>query len=284
MKDFVNAGLLIVLLSSSLVQAETRYVRFQTDGVRSYGIINGERVYELDGDYFTNPEKTGKHYNLKDVELLLPVDPLKISKVLGTAVNTRRPGLELPENAHPRWFAKFPTSLNPDGAGVMLPPEATNLNYEGELVVVIGKKASRVSKEEALGYVFGYTVGNDFSENTWYGERKGREEPSRLISKGSDTWACLGSIIVAGIDYRNRSVKTVLNGQVVQNGNTNELIQDVPELISYVSRYITLMPGDLIYTGTVLFEKDARRNMRIGDKLEVTIEGIGSVANHIVAM
>jgi len=244
MKDFVNAGLLIVLLSSSLVQAETRYVRFQTDGVKSYGIINGERVYELDGDYFTNPEKTGKNYNLKDVELLLPVDPLKISKVLGTAVNTRRPGLELPENAHPRWFAKFPTSLNPDGAGVMLPPEAGNLNYEGELVVVIGKKASRVSKEEALDYVLGYTVGNDFSENTWYGERKGREEPSRLISKGSDTWACLGSIIVAGIDYRNRSVKTVLNGQVVQNGNTNELIQDVPELISYVSRYITLMPGD----------------------------------------
>ena len=137
MKDFVNAGLLILLLSSSLVQAETRYVRFQTDGVRSYGVINGERVYELDGDYFTNPEKTGKHYNLKDVELLLPVDPLRISKVLGTAVNTRRPGLELPENAHPRWFAKFPTSLNPDGAGVTLPPEASNLNYEtsdGELV------------------------------------------------------------------------------------------------------------------------------------------------------
>jgi len=284
MKDFVNAGLLIVLLASSLVQAETRYVRFQTDGAKAYGIIKGDRVYELDGDYFSNPKKTGKNYSVNDVELLLPLDPLKISKVLGTAVNTRRPGLELPENAHPRWFAKFPTSLNPDGAGVMLPPEANNLNYEGELVVVIGKKASRVSKEEALDYVFGYTVGNDFSENTWYGERKGRLEPSRLISKGSDTWACLGSIIVAGIDYKNRNVKTVLNGQVVQNGNTNELIQDVPELISYISRYITLMPGDLIYTGTVLFEKDARRKMQIGDKLEVTIEGIGSVANHIVAM
>ena len=284
MKDFVNAGLLIVLLASSLVQAETRYVRFQTDGAKAYGIIEGDRVYELDGDYFSNPKKTGKNYSVNDVELLLPLDPLKISKVLGTAVNTRRPGLELPENAHPRWFAKFPTSLNPDGAGVMLPPEANNLNYEGELVVVISKKASRVSKEEALDYVFGYTVGNDFSENTWYGERKGRLEPSRLISKGSDTWACLGSIIVAGIDYKNRNVKTVLNGQVVQNGNTNELIQDVPELISYISRYITLMPGDLIYTGTVLFEKDARRKMQIGDKLEVTIEGIGSVANHIVAM
>ena len=166
----------------------------------------------------------------------------------------------------------------------MLPPEAGNLNYEGELVVIMGKKARHVSEEDALDYVFGYSVGNDFSENTWYGERQGRGEPARLISKGSDTWACLGSVIVADFDYRNRRVRTTLNGEVVQDGNTSELLQDVPELISYISRFITLMPGDIIYTGTVLFEEDARRKMQVGDKLVVSVEGIGSVTNEIVPM
>ena len=280
----MTAVLLAIMFCPVLTQAETRYVRFQAGDTKAYGILRGEIISELDGDYFSHPKETGRRYKLGDIKLLLPVDPMRVTKVLGTAVNTRRPGLELPDDAHPRWFAKFPTSLNPDGGDVLLPPGATNLNYEGELVVVIGKKAKSVSRADALDYVFGYAVGNDFSENTWYGEAKGRLEPSRLISKGSDTWACLGSVIVADIDYRNRVVTTLLNGKVVQNGNTNDLIQDVPELISYVSHYITLMPGDLIYTGTVLFEEGARRKMQIGDKVTVSIEGIGQVSNQVTGM
>ena len=280
------AALLCLMLSAVAFadghEKTVSYVRFAADGVNSYGVLNGETVEQLSGDYFSNPIKTGKTYALKDVELLLPLDPARVSKILGTAVNTRRPGLELPPDAHPRWFAKFPTSLNPTGAGVLLPPEAGNLNYEGELVVVIGKIASRVSEADALDYVFGYAVGNDFSENTWYGERKGRGEPSRLISKGSDTWACLGDRIVSGINYQNRRLRTTLNGETVQDGNTNDLIQDVPELIAYVSRFITLLPGDLVYTGTVPFKKDARRKMQLGDRLTVTIDGIGDVTNQIV--
>ena len=274
----------VLLIMASQAFAETRYVRFTADGETYYGTLDGEQISVLSADYFSNPTRTGQTFRLDDVELLLPVDPMRTGKVLGTAVNTRRPGLDLPDNAHPRLFAKFPSSLNPDGGTVMLPPEAGNLNYEGELVVIMGKEARRVSEADALDYVFGYAVGNDFSENTWYGERQGREEPARLISKGSDTWACLGSVIVADFDYRNRSVTTTLNGEIVQDGNTSELLQDVPELISYISRYITLMPGDIIYTGTVLFEEDARRKMQVGDKLEVTIEGIGSVSNEIVGM
>ncbi|MEM7504186.1 MAG: fumarylacetoacetate hydrolase family protein [Pseudomonadota bacterium] len=217
MKRLLGAVLLLV---ASQAIAETRYVRFSAEGEVHYGTLDGDTVSVLSGDYFSNPTKTGDTYSLDDVELLLPVDPMRTSKVLGTAVNTRRPGLDLPEDAHPRWFAKFPTSLNPDGGTVMLPPEAGNLNYEGELVVIMGKEASQVSEEDALNYVFGYAVGNDFSENTWYGERQGREEPARMISKGSDTWACLGSVIVADFDYRNRSVKTILNGEVVQDGHS----------------------------------------------------------------
>lgn len=282
MKRMIVVGISLMVFSGAL--AETRYVRFSAEGEVHYGTLEGETINVLSADYFSNPRKTGQTFMLNDVELMLPVDPRRTDKVLGTAVNTRRPGLDLPEDAHPRLFAKFPTSLNGDGGSVMLPSEAGNLNYEGELVVVIGKEARHVSEEDALDYVFGYGVGNDFSENTWYGERKGREEPARLISKGSDTWATLGSVIVADIDYRDRKVTTTLNGEVVQDGNTNELLQDVPELISYISRYITLMPGDIIYTGTVLFEEGARRKMRVGDELTVTVEGIGSVTNEIVAM
>ena len=274
---------LIITLTAVVAQA-ARFVRYEAKGQVNYGEVVGDTVYELSGSYLAGAERTGTQHELASVTLHLPVDPGEVSKILGTAVNTKRPTLSLPENPHPRWFAKFPSSLNPDGGGVMLPPEAENLNYEGELVVVIGKTARHVTEDRALDYVFGYTVGNDFSENTWYGERKGREEPARLISKGSDTWACLGSEVVTDIDYRNRRLVTRLNNEIVQDGNTNDLIQDVPELIAYVSRYITLEPGDLIYTGTVLFKEDARRKMQIGDELEVAIEGIGRVRSTIVPM
>jgi len=277
--------LALSVIALSPAHAErTTYVRFEADGTPHYGILDGDRIQQLSGDYFSDPEITGETFALEDVELLLPLDPTRVSKIFGTAVNTRRPGLELPPDAHPRWFAKFPSSLNPTGAGVMLPPEAGNLNYEGELVVVIGKVTRGVSEADALDHVFGYMVGNDFSENTWYAERQGREEPSRLISKGADTWACLGDRIVAGIRHDGRRLRTTLNGEVVQDGNTNDLIQDVPELIAYLSRFITLQPGDLIYTGTVPFKEGARRKMQLGDRLTVSIEGIGDVSNVIVEM
>ncbi|MEM9208815.1 MAG: fumarylacetoacetate hydrolase family protein, partial [Pseudomonadota bacterium] len=152
----------VLLLLAAQAAAETRYVRFSAEGDVHYGTLDGDTISVLSADYFSDPVETGQTFKLSDVELLLPVDPMRTSKVLGTAVNTRRPDLQLPEDAHPRWFAKFPTSLNPDGGNVMLPPEAGNLNYEGELVVIIGKQARQVSEDDALDYVFGYAVGNDF--------------------------------------------------------------------------------------------------------------------------
>lgn len=274
----------LVIAPPLAAQEGTHYVRFHEGDRTAYGILEGETIRELDGYLFDDPRPTGRTLALADVRLLLPVDPSRVSKVVGTAVNTERPGLDLTDDAHPRWFAKFPTSLSPDGAEIELPPEAENLNYEGELVVVIGRRARHVAEADALDYVFGYAVGNDYSENTWYGERGGREMPTRMISKGADTWANLGMVIVAGIDYRGRRLVTTLNGEVVQDGNTEQIIQEVAELISNLSRYITLLPGDLIYTGTVPFKEGVRRRMQPGDRLEVSIEGIGSVTSTIVPM
>ncbi len=263
--------------------AATRYVRYAHRGRISYGILEGETIRELRGDLFASPRPTGATVRRSDVRLLAPLDPSRVSKVVGVAINTRRPGLEAPV-PHPRWFAKFPTSLNDPDGDVELPPEATNLNYEGELVVVIGKRARHVSEAEALDYVFGYTAGNDFSENTWYGERQGVNEPTRLLSKGMDTWAPIGPAIVTGIEHRGLPVRTRLNGDVVQDGTTNDLVNDVPKLVSNLSRYVTLLPGDVIFTGTVRVLPDKRRRMQVGDVVEVEIEGIGTVRNRIVEM
>jgi 2-keto-4-pentenoate hydratase/2-oxohepta-3-ene-1,7-dioic acid hydratase in catechol pathway len=263
--------------------AVTRYVRYQHGSRISYGLLDGETVRELRGDVFASPQPTGVTVRRSEVKLLAPLDPARVSKVVGVAINTRRPGLEAPV-PHPRWFAKFPTSLNDPDGDVEMPPEATNLNYEGELVVIIGKRARHVSEADALSYVFGYTVGNDFSENTWYGERQGVNEPTRLLSKGTDTWAPIGPAIVTGIEHRGLPVRTRLNGELVQEGTTNDLVNDVPKLISHLSRYVTLVPGDVIFTGTVRVLPDKRRRMQPGDVVEVEIEGIGTIRNRIVEM
>ena len=118
-------------------------------------------------------------------------------------------------------------------------------------MLIIGKQGRHIPEAEALDYVFGVTVGDDFSENTWYGEGQGVEEPTRLLSKGTDSWAPIGPAIVTGIDYLDLAVEVRLNGEVVQEGRTSDLVNGVPNLISYISRYVTLMSGDVIFTGTV---------------------------------
>lgn len=261
----------------------TRYVRYQVGDSVSFGILEGETIRQLGGDLFSNPAPTGRVVRLSQVRLLAPVDPTRVNKVLGVAVNTRRPGREQPL-PHPRWFAKLPTSLNDPEGDIELPPEALNLNYEGELVVIIGKRGRHITPERALDYVFGYTVGNDVSENTWYAERAATDEPTRLISKAADTWAALGPVLVRGLDYRGLRVVTRLNGEVVNEGTTNDLVNDVPSLISYISRYVTLLPGDVLYTGTYRYLPDKRRAFQAGDVVEVEIEKIGLLRNRIVAM
>src|SRR5688500_10228022 len=127
----------------SAVGAVTRYVRYQHQNRISYGILDGETIRELRGDLFASPQPTGVTVRRSEVRLLAPLDPSRVSKVIGVAINTRRPGLETPV-PHPRWFAKFPSSLNDPDGDVEMPPEATNLNYEGELVVIkIGRASCR---------------------------------------------------------------------------------------------------------------------------------------------
>lgn len=274
----------LIALPSVAQDGVTRYVRFQHNDGISRGILKGDVIDELEGDdLFSESEATGRTFSLDDVYLVEPINPAKVQKVIGIAINTLGAGREAAV-PHPRFFAKMPTSLGGPFDDVELPPEAGNLNYEGELVLVIGKKGRHVSEDDALDYIFGVTAGDDFSENTWYGERNGVEEPTRFISKATDSWAPIGPAIVTGIDYSDLGIVTRLNGEIVQQGRTTELANGVRNLISYISRYVTLMPGDLIFTGTVAREQGSRRQMQAGDVVEVEIENIGLIRNTIVDM
>jgi 2-keto-4-pentenoate hydratase/2-oxohepta-3-ene-1,7-dioic acid hydratase in catechol pathway len=160
------------------------------------------------------------------------------------------------------------------GAAIVYPRDAKNLHYAGEMVIVIGRRASHVSVAEAGQYIFGITVGNDVSERDWQAN-----DLQWFRGKASDTFGPLGPMIVRGVDYGDLLLQTRLNGEVVQSQRTKDLIFDVPTIVSYVSRYVTLEPGDVIYTGT----PGTTRAMKPGDVVEVELEGVGVLRNPVVA-
>ena len=268
--------LLLLALASTMItdsataQQPAKYVRYSHAGRVAYGLLEGDQVRELSGDLFANPRPTGTTARLSDVKLLAPVAP---TKVIAVGLNYKSHLGERPTATYPGLFAKYPTSIIATGEEIVLPPDAKNVHYEGELVVVIGRKASRVSKEDAKSFIFGVTAGNDVSERDWQ-----KSDLQWLRAKASDTFGPLGPAIVTGLNYDDLLLQTRLNGEVVQSQRTQDLIFDVATIVSYVSQYVTLMPGDIIYTGT----PGTTRQMKSGDTVEVEIEGVGVLRNRVV--
>lgn len=268
---FLTAILLLAALSAPLPSQVTRYVRYSAGGSTSYGILDGETVRELAGDLFATPRATGRTHRLDQVRLLAPVEP---RKVIAVGLNYLTHLGERPAATYPGLFAKLPTSIVGPGDDVIYPADATNLHFEGELVVVIGKRARNVPAAEAASYVFGVTCGNDISERDWQ-----RSDLQWFRAKASDTFGPMGPAIVTGLDYGNLLLQTRVNGEVLQSQRTKDLIFDVPAIVSYVSRYVTLEPGDVIFTGT----PGSTKAMKPGDLVEVEIEGIGVLRNRVKA-
>jgi 2-keto-4-pentenoate hydratase/2-oxohepta-3-ene-1,7-dioic acid hydratase in catechol pathway len=179
-------------------------------------------------------------------------------------------------------FAKYAINLCTHDDEVEIPPECSQLHHESELVVVMGKQARFISEAEAPDYIFGVAVGNDVSDETWYGERNGVAEPSRLISKACNTWSPLGLEIVNGLDYNDLNVIARLDGEVVAEGRTRDMTNGVDYVVSYLSQYMTLWPGDLIYMGTPPWVP-GKREMYAGQTIECELEQVGTVRNKIVA-
>ncbi len=264
----------IALLSVAMVaggqEGVTRYVRFAHEGVQAYGVLEGETIHQLDGAPFDAPRRTGVAVPLADAQLLAPCEP---SKVIAVGLNYQSHLGNREPAAYPGLFAKYPTSIIGTGEPIVVPPDASNLHYEGEMVIVIGNLAQRVSEAEAMDYVFGVTAGNDVSERDWQ-----RSDLQWLRAKASDGFGPVGPVIAQGLDYDDLLLTTRVNGEVRQQERTRDLIFDVAAIVSYVSRYVTLEPGDLIFTGT----PGTTRAMAVGDVVEIELEGVGILRNTVV--
>ena len=255
-----------------------RFVRYQSEEGVSYGLVDGDEVWEIEGDLFGSYTVTPNSFDIGDLEILAPTDP---SKVIAVGLNYRSHldmaardlGTSVEVAQYPGLFAKYPTSIVANGADIVKPADSENLHFEGEMVLVIGKTASNVSVEEAEDYIFGVTVGNDISERDWQAA-----DLQWLRAKASDTFGPVGPFIVNGLDYGNLMVQTRVNGEVRQSASSADLIFDIPTIVSYVSRYVTLFPGDLIFTGT----PGTTQAMEPGDIVEVEIEGVGILSNQVV--
>jgi 2-keto-4-pentenoate hydratase/2-oxohepta-3-ene-1,7-dioic acid hydratase in catechol pathway len=250
----------------------TKYTRYSTGSAPSYGTLDGETIREIAGDPFGGHSETGATYKLADVKLLHPCQP---TKILCVGLNYKSHLGGRPQPSRPEIFYKPLSALQDPGGPIEIPRDATDLHYEGELVVVIGKPAKNLTVDEARDAIFGVTCGNDVSERNW------QHGPGKDLqwwrAKGSDTFAPFGPAIVTGIDYSNLLLTTRLNGEVVQQQYTSDLIFDCPTIVSWISGWVTLMPGDVIYTGT----PGSTRKMAKGDVVQVEIQDIGVLENPV---
>lgn len=261
------------------------YVRFQHEDGWSFGMLDGDQVSELDGDPVAGgAASTGRSFDLSDVELGLPVDPEQPGrKVLAAAANYH-PVDGMPRQVpHPRYFNKASSGLSADGGEVQKPPEAEMMIPEGELVLVIGREGRHIPESEAPDYIFGVAAGNDWTELSWVASDRG-VRPLKLVGKATDTWAGLGNTIVRGLDYSDLEISVRVNGELLSEGRTSTMINRPARLVSYLSRYMTLKPGDLIYTGAMPVVPGMRRNMEVGDVVEVVVEDLGTIEQEVVSM
>ncbi|HMP05592.1 MAG TPA: fumarylacetoacetate hydrolase family protein [Lacipirellulaceae bacterium] len=224
--------------------------------------------------------------DMTHVQLLPPVvDPQKILCVgLNYADHAAETGAQVGDE--PVIFNKFPTCLRGVDQAIELPPESAEVDYEAELVVVIGRRARRVPRSTALQYVAGYACGHDVSARDW---QKGKPGKQWLLGKSFDSFAPLGPWLATAdeiADPHQLDIQLRLNGQVMQSSNTRQLIFGVDYLVSYLSHVCTLLPGDLIYTGTPPGVGMARQPpvfLQPGDIVEVSIPGLGTLRNPVVA-
>lgn len=255
-----------------------KIARFEYGNQIRRGIVQGQEI-ELVGDLSLNP--TGESVALAEVRLLAPVDP---PNVLALGLNYRRhaaeTGMKVPER--PLLFIKANTSVIGPGAPIILPGIAPDeVDYEAEMCIVIGKKAKNVSLDDALDYVFGYTCGNDVSAR----DCQLRLDGQWARGKSFDTFCPLGPWIETELPNPDKlTIRSLLNGQVMQDSSTSDLIFNCREIISFLSHNLTLLPGTVIMTGTPSGVGMARTPpvyMRAGDVIEIEIEGIGTLSNPV---
>jgi 2-keto-4-pentenoate hydratase/2-oxohepta-3-ene-1,7-dioic acid hydratase in catechol pathway len=270
----IVAVLVVAVLAvgvSAWAQDVTKYVRYEHEGTVSYGVLEGETIHQLAGDVFSSPERTGTTVAMSDVTLLAPSDP---QKVVAAGLNYRSHLGGATPAEYPGLFDKHATSLIGHEAEITYYEDATNLHFEGEMVLIIGKVTRNVSVEDAPDHIFAVAPGNDISERVWQSN-----DLQWFRAKGADTFGPVGPVMARGVDYNDLLLQTRVNGEVLQSQRTRDLLFDSAYLVSYASRYVTLEPGDMIYTGT----PGATSAMQPGDVVEIELEHVGVLRNTIGA-
>jgi 2-keto-4-pentenoate hydratase/2-oxohepta-3-ene-1,7-dioic acid hydratase in catechol pathway len=256
-----------------------RFAKITANGKTGWGLVEGDRVTEISGEPFGEWQKTSAKHDLKNVKIELPLMPrtfycagLNYVKHLKEAADRRGEVPNIPDRAEIGYRAQ--NALIAHDEDVIIPADATGkIHYEGELVVVIGKKAKYLNEAEALGCVFGYTIGNDISERTWQKMDRGLWR-----AKNADTFKPMGPWIETDVDLDAMETTVHLNGQKSNHFKTNDMVFNIPQFIAVMTRYFTLWPGDVIWMGT----DGSSPDIKAGDVVEVDITGIGTLRNKFV--
>ena len=253
----------------------TKYARYEAHGEIAYGVVEGDVVKQITAAPYEDHQVTDHTHPLSAVKLLAPVVP---GKVVAIGLNYRSHLGDVEPPKVPEPFLKTTTSVIGPGETIVIPREAlkesVNIQPEAEMTVVIGRRCKRASKSDALSYVLGYTCGNDVSGRVWQ-----QNDLQWWRAKSSDTFSPIGPFIVSGLDPGNLRLTGRINGETSQEQVTSDLLHDVPTIIEFVSRAMTLEPGDVIMTGT----PGRPRDIHDGDTVEVELEGVGVLRNPVKA-
>jgi 2-keto-4-pentenoate hydratase/2-oxohepta-3-ene-1,7-dioic acid hydratase in catechol pathway len=255
-----------------------RWARYERGGAIHHGIVEGDTIARVQGGLFDAPVRTGDRDPMTAVQLLPPVVPPTFYAAginyMQHVLNAAAAGQPVspPKKADIGYRAA--NALTAHNQPIVIPADSSGVVYEGELVVVIGRKAKHLSEADALSCVFGYTIGNDVSERTWQ-----KADRTFWRSKNTDTFKPMGPWIETSVDLQKMETSVRLNDREVSRFRTNSMIFGIATYISAMTRYLTLHPGDVIWMGT----DDPVHQMVPGDVVEVTIDGIGTLRNPVVA-
>ena len=248
-----------------------RLVRFQANGGPAYGILNNDEIVELDREGYASLTSRRAVHRASEVRLLAPCVPTKVVAVgLNYRDHARELGMAVPEN--PVLFLKPPTAVIGPGDNIIYPAMSRQVDYEGELGIIIRDRVCRISPAESRQHILGYTCANDVTARDLQ-----KQDGQWTRAKGFDTFCPVGPWIETDLDPGDLLIETYLNGESRQSSRTSQFVFGVDRLVSFISQVMTLDPGDLIITGTPA----GIGPMKAGDEVEVRIEGIGSLKNRV---
>jgi len=256
-----------------------RWIRFSWHDHTAYGIVDGDHVCEVAGDPFAEYERTGRVHALDAVKIEVPIVPrtfycvgLNYTEHIREAAAKLGIAADLPKQPDVGYRAI--NALIAHEESVVIPPDASKVQYEGELAVVIGKRAKHLSEADALSCVLGYSIGNDVSERVWQ-----KSDRTLWRAKSADTFKPMGPWIETDLDLDALETIVRVNGLETTRFHTNAMLFGVATYIATITRYVTLYPGDMIWMGTDGTSPD----LKPGDVVEVEITGIGVLRNSFVA-